>query len=198
MFKRGYLLSLLCLTLALTTPHQTFGSTKSNSSVSLPLVIAGGACGGLAGYLFSWLFKNAMIEENQKKQKFLIDLEEYALKDEFINNTTNDRLFAHYYNGLNQLVQSTTQSDVSYLEDFSMCKDKEKQAMFLAKLKAFAQSIQKSHESQLFWNKAISIAWGAITGACIALGASDGDYHRNSYVGFVNYGSGAGNIFRPR
>lgn len=205
MLHRVYMLPLVCAAFMLTIPQQTFGSTTADNGFSISRTIAGGAIGGAIGYLTSLLSKGAIVEENEKKQKFLEDLQAYIADPNYIADKNNDRLFSHYYNGLTQLIQITPESNLAYLEELSKCSDPVAQTILLEKLKAFAASIQKSHEKTLFYSKMVPIVFwgllGAIIGATSHQSHSSHDHTSHSHTSFVPIFTGGrssgGNIFRP-
>lgn len=197
MLNRLYLLPLLCATIILMFPNKSF-CKDPNPSLIVPAVV-GTTLGGLVGYGINLLCQKSFKEENEKKQKFLEDLQGYISKDEYLNNLSNDRMFAHYYNGLSQLVQTTQKSEVSYLEDFSLCKSKEAQEQLLTKLKAFAKTIKKSHENRMLWSKVIATFNGALLGFIFTMEHYlDNGYHSTYIVPVYSYSGRSGSIFAPR
>ena len=181
----------------------------ADESESLAMSIAKGSAGALIGggifYLLSNSINGEMIAVHENKMKFLEDLTLFIQSPEYSKGDSS-RLFTHYYNGLNQLAQSTRGVEISLLHEFANCQSADARQAILHRIEEVQVQLQTTHESNLWMGNVIMTAFGAVMGAvCSQSGHSHGDscgcsdhghHHRSTtYVGNFARAAAPANIF---
>lgn len=167
--------------------HESLAMSIAKRSVGA--AIGGGVC-----YWLSHWCNSEVIATHENKMKFLEDLKLYIESTEYIEQGANSRLFTHYYNGLNQLAQTTRGVEVSILQDFAQSRDALSAQVVLNRVEDLQAQLQEVHANGLWANKIILTAIGAVAGALIPFaghesecshGCSHGHHHHSSttYVG---------------
>lgn len=131
------------------------------------------AFGGGLFYILSSYFNGDAIKTHENKMKFLEDLKLYIESDEYIQQGESSRLFTHYYNGLNQLAQTTRGVEVSLLAEFSQSRSKESAQDVLHRVQELQAQLQATHEKSLLVSNVVMGLLGAALGAIVPFDSQD-------------------------
>lgn len=167
--------------------HESLAMSIAKGSIGA--AIGGGVC-----YWLSHWCNSEVIATHENKMKFLEDLKLYIESTEYVEQGANSRLFTHYYNGLNQLAQTTRGVEVSILQDFAQSRDALSAQVVLNRVEDLQAQLQEVHANGLWAMKVFLTASGAILGACLpfstdsheaSCGCAHGHHHHSSttYVG---------------
>lgn len=185
----------------------------ADESESFVMNIAKGSAGALVGGGIFYLLSNAIngqtIAVHESKMKFLEDLALFIESPEYSKGDSS-RLFTHYYNGLNQLAQSTRDVEIALLHEFANCHSEDARKEILNSIEKLQSKLQSTHEKNLWTGNVIMTVFGAVIGAVCSLPINNhGDscdclnheHHHGSttYVGnFARAAIPSNNIFSRR
>lgn len=180
--------------LALLVCSISSSNIQAHASDDLAMSMAKSTAGAvIGGGLFYWLsgFSQAdLVAEHENKMKFLDDLILFVQSPEYAQGDSS-RLFTHYYNGLNQLAQTTRGVEVDLLHEFSNSRSNQDRESMLHKIQKIQSQLQTTHESNIRIGTIFLTAFGAILGGSIPFMGNDHasscgcshHHHSTTYVG---------------
>ncbi len=197
------------LVLALLIGSTCAQNIRADESEELAMNIAkgtaGAVIGGGLGYWLSQFCQSQLVEEHALKIKFLDDLTLF-IQSEHYEQGESSRLFTHYYNALNQLVQSTRSIEIDLLHEFADCRSEIARQVLLHKIENIQTQLQASHEHDIKMGKYLLAAFGALLGGVLPFAGHEHEhsascghkhYHSTTYVSSFAR-SIPGNIFSRR